>query len=55
MLGVRRATVTVIARSFQTAGLIKYRLGRIIILDRVGLEEVACECYAAIHKHRPRD
>ena len=48
MLGVRRATVTVTAGSLQTAGLIRYKGGRVTVLDRAGLEEVACECYAAI-------
>lgn len=48
MLGVRRATVTVTAGSLQTAGLIRYRGGRVTVLDRAGLEEVSCECYAAI-------
>ena len=48
MLGVRRTTVTLIARALQKAGLIKYSRGHIIILDREGLEEAACECYAII-------
>ena len=48
MLGIRRTTVTLIARSLQTAGLIKYSRGRINILDREGLEEAACECYRII-------
>lgn len=48
MLGVRRATVTVTARALQQAGLITYRRGEITILDRPGLEDVACEDYGAI-------
>jgi CRP-like cAMP-binding protein len=48
MLGVRRATVTVTAGGFQTAGLISYKGGRVTVVDRAGLEAVACECYAAI-------
>jgi CRP-like cAMP-binding protein len=47
MLGARRTTVTLIARRLQDAGLISYRRGRIIILDKVGLEHLACECYRA--------
>ena len=46
MLGVRRASVTVAARTLQAAGLIDYHRGTIEILDRPGLEEAACECYA---------
>jgi CRP-like cAMP-binding protein len=48
MLAVRRTTVTLVARTLQEAGLIRYRRGRIVILDRAGLEEAACECYQVI-------
>jgi Mn-dependent DtxR family transcriptional regulator len=50
MLGVRRPTVTVVARMLQEAGLIRYHRGHIEILDRPGLEARACECYRAIRR-----
>ena len=48
MLGSRRATVTLSAGVLQAAGLIRYHRGQIVIKDRLGLEEVACECYGVI-------
>lgn len=48
MLGVRRQTVTVVAGTLQNAGLIRFHRGVMIIRDRTGLEEAACECYSTI-------
>ncbi|MEO6121275.1 MAG: Crp/Fnr family transcriptional regulator [Acidimicrobiales bacterium] len=48
MLGVRRASVTVVAGILQRAGFIRFRRGRMTVLDREGLEESACECYRII-------
>lgn len=48
MLGVQRTTVTAIARSLQTRGLIRYRRGVIEIVDRGGLQSQTCECYGVI-------
>jgi CRP-like cAMP-binding protein len=45
MLGVRRQTVTAVARSLQSAGLITYRRGVLRVVNRDGLEQAACECY----------
>lgn len=48
MLGVRRSTVSIAASTLQKAGVIRYQHGRITILDRIGLEDAACECYEAV-------
>lgn len=48
MLGVRRPTVSLVAHRLQAAGLVRYRRGRIEVLDRAGLEAAACECYATL-------
>ncbi len=48
MLGSRRATVTLCAGLLQSAGVIRYERGRVTIVDRSGLEAVACECYFVI-------
>lgn len=48
VLGVHRPSVTIVARTLQSAGLIRYARGTIAITDRKGLEEAACECYEVI-------
>ena len=47
-LGVRRAGVSVAANSFRSIGVIDYRRSYIQVIDRKGLEAVACECYPII-------
>ncbi|MEX2488942.1 MAG: Crp/Fnr family transcriptional regulator [Pseudomonadales bacterium] len=50
MLGVRREGVTAAAGKLKNLGLITYSRGHITVLDREGLERLACECYRAVRK-----
>lgn len=54
MLGVRRATVSLAAQVLQHAGLIRYSRGLITVLDRAGLHEAACDCYATVRREFDR-
>ena len=54
MLGVARTSVSVVAGTLQTAGLIKYRRGNIQLVDIERLEESACECYETVKGHYER-
>jgi CRP-like cAMP-binding protein len=47
MLGVRRVGVTVAAGALQRQNLIAYDRGEMTIVDRAGLEQAACSCYAS--------
>jgi len=47
MLGASRPTGSVVAGTLQKAGLIKYRHGRVTIVDRENLEAASSECYRA--------
>jgi CRP-like cAMP-binding protein len=48
MLGVRRTSVTDVARKMQDRGVITYSRGVITILDRQALEQLSCECYQSL-------
>lgn len=54
MLGVRREGVTENANKLQKAGLIRYSRGHIEVLDREGLEHMACECYGVVKQEYDR-
>ncbi|MBI0328565.1 Crp/Fnr family transcriptional regulator [Burkholderia plantarii] len=54
MLGVRREGVTEATGKLQDAGLIAQRRGKITIVDRAGLEDSACECYAIVRREFQR-
>lgn len=48
MLGVRRMSITPVAKKLQDAGLLRYRRGHITITGRQGLESASCECYRRV-------
>jgi len=48
MLCVYRPSITVVANTLQRAGMIRSSRGRITIVDRVALENTACDCYASV-------
>jgi CRP-like cAMP-binding protein len=54
ILGVRRESVTEAARKLQSAGLIHYTRGHIVVTDRKGLEMEVCECYSAVKREFDR-
>ncbi len=54
MLGVRRTSVSLVANTLQSAGLIRYRRGRIEITDLEGLRAQSCECYGRVKAHYDR-
>lgn len=38
----------------QKSGLIRYAQGKLVVLDRPGIEKRACECYAVVKKEYDR-
>jgi CRP-like cAMP-binding protein len=50
MLGTGRPSVSLAAGFLENAGLIENMRGSVKILNRKGLEEVACECYGVIQR-----
>lgn len=54
MLGVRREGVTEAAGKLQDMGIIEYHRGHINVLNRPGLEELSCECYAVVKRETDR-
>ena len=53
-LGVRREAVTLAACRLLADGLVQGGRGRIVIVDRDGLERRACECYQAVRAETQR-
>jgi CRP-like cAMP-binding protein len=54
LLGVRREGVSMAAHKLQDEGLIRYRRGHIVVLDRERLEQKTCDCYAVSKKEYRR-
>jgi hypothetical protein len=50
LLGAQRARITVAAGQIERQGLIGSGRGHIVVLDRPGLLQAACSCYAANRK-----
>ena len=54
LLGVRREAVSQAAGNLRQLGLIDSRRGRMILLDRAGLQARACECYLVVKRETQR-
>jgi CRP-like cAMP-binding protein len=54
LLGVRRESITEAAGRLQHLGFIQYRRGHIDVIDRIGLQSRACECYAVVKNEMNR-
>jgi CRP-like cAMP-binding protein len=54
LLGVRREGVTEEAVKLQAAGLLRYKRGKVEVLDRAGLERVVCECFEVVKNEYDR-
>jgi CRP-like cAMP-binding protein len=54
MLGVSGAVMRAGAQALQDEGLLHYENGRIQVLDRPGIEQRACECYALVKQEYAR-
>ena len=54
MLGVRRSGVSVAVYRLQGLGIIRYRFGRVSVLDRERLELESCECYHLVRSEAER-
>jgi CRP-like cAMP-binding protein len=54
MLGVTGEVMRTGAQKLQDEGLLRYKGGRITVLDRPGMEARTCECYALVKKEYDR-
>jgi CRP-like cAMP-binding protein len=51
MLGVKRTSVTLHARTLHQAGIINYARGRIHITDLEAMQDSVCECYGTVKSY----
>jgi CRP-like cAMP-binding protein len=54
MMGVRRASVSEVAATFQADGVIRYTRGLLTIVERTALESRTCECYWVVTREWDR-
>jgi CRP-like cAMP-binding protein len=54
MLGVSRQSMSLALASLRVDRKISYAAGRIVIIDRGGLEGASCECYAIVRSESER-
>lgn len=54
MLGVQRTSIGLIANSLQEKGIIRYRRGKIEIINFENLKNSACECYTIIRDEQQK-
>jgi CRP-like cAMP-binding protein len=51
MMGVRRTTVTLVAKKMQNEGLISYTRGQMELINLQSMRKVACECHQELESH----
>jgi len=54
MLGARRTSITLAASHLKRQHLIRYSRGHVTVIDRPGLEQHSCECYAVSRREFDR-
>jgi CRP-like cAMP-binding protein len=54
MLGVTRSSVGEAARKLQELGIVNYDRGRFRVVNRMALEQMACECYGVVRDEYDR-
>jgi CRP-like cAMP-binding protein len=51
MMGIGRSYASRVVQRFKRDGLLRTRRGGIVVLDRDGLEERACDCHRKVRRH----